>query len=223
MIESASDSASCWSWVTSSALAPAPRRMAATSSRRVVRRPASSDANGSSSSTTSGSVASARASATRCRSPPESSWGNERARCGEADELEALLDPTLARSCRSRRCRQPMRCGNRAPSWKTIPTRRRSGSSQTPVAGDDAVADPDRARVGHLEPGDDAQQRRLARSARAEQRDELAPGHRDGWPRRPPRVAPNDFVMSSAWIASGPVTRPDGSRPAAAGEASHNM
>ena len=40
---SASDSASCWSWVTSRALAPAARRMARTSSRSVVRRAASSD------------------------------------------------------------------------------------------------------------------------------------------------------------------------------------
>ena len=72
---SASDSASAWSWVTSSALAPAARRIAATSSRSASRSPASSAANGSSSSTTSGSAASARASATRWRSPPESSCG----------------------------------------------------------------------------------------------------------------------------------------------------
>jgi hypothetical protein len=31
--------------------------------------------------------------------------------------------------------------------------------------------------MGRVEPGDDAQQRRLARARRAEQRDELAPGN----------------------------------------------
>ena len=72
---SASDSASAWSCVTSRALVPAARRIAATSSRSASRRPASSAANGSSSRTTSGSAASARASATRWRSPPESSCG----------------------------------------------------------------------------------------------------------------------------------------------------
>ena len=55
--------------------ASAARRISTTCSRRVTRRPVSSDANGSSSRITSGAGASARASATRCRSPPESSCG----------------------------------------------------------------------------------------------------------------------------------------------------
>ena len=80
------------------------RRMPATSSRRLVRSPASSEANGSSSSTTSGSMASARARATRWRSPPDSSCGYERARSARpTSSRHSSTRP--AEACRSRRCR----------------------------------------------------------------------------------------------------------------------
>ena len=46
---------------------------------------------GSSASTQRGSVTSARASATRCRSPPDSSPGRCRARCSRPDPLQHLL------------------------------------------------------------------------------------------------------------------------------------
>ena len=69
---SATESASSWSWVTSTAVVPARRKISWTSARTLARRCASSEANGSSSRTTAGSMASARASATRCCWPPES-------------------------------------------------------------------------------------------------------------------------------------------------------
>ena len=57
-----------------------------------------------------------------------------------------------------------------------MPMRRCSGSTQAPSPGHLPAADRDAARVRLLEAGDHAQQRRLARAARAEQRDELAGG-----------------------------------------------
>ena len=48
------------------------------------------------------------------------------------------------------------------------------------VAGDVVVLEEHGAAVGHFQPGDDAQQRRLAGAGRAEQRDQLPGGALDG-------------------------------------------
>ena len=72
---SAVDRASSWSWVTNMAVAPDARRMRRTSVRMVTRRAASRLAKGSSRRTTDGAGARARARATRCCWPPDSSWG----------------------------------------------------------------------------------------------------------------------------------------------------
>src|SRR5690606_38212797 len=51
------------------------------------------------------------------------------------------------------------------------------GRHPDPGADEDAAADGDGARVGPLEPGDRAQERRLAAAARPEQGDDRAGGH----------------------------------------------
>ena len=74
---SAMDSASSWSWVTMSVVMPETRCSRFTSICMSSRRFLSSAAKGSSSSRIDGSIASARASATRCCWPPES-WRGRR-------------------------------------------------------------------------------------------------------------------------------------------------
>ena len=69
---SAMDSASSWSWVTRTEVVPAWRSTLRTSERTEARIAASSEEKGSSKRTISGSMASARARATRCCCPPES-------------------------------------------------------------------------------------------------------------------------------------------------------
>ena len=73
-------SASSWSWVTNTKVMPTSRWICLSSiciSRRSLRSRAPS---GSSSSSTRGRLTSARASATRCRWPPESWWGRRSAK-----------------------------------------------------------------------------------------------------------------------------------------------
>ena len=72
---SASDSASAWSWVTSSALAPASRRIAGDLFAQRLAQAGVERGERLVEQHTSGSAASARASATRWRSPPDSSCG----------------------------------------------------------------------------------------------------------------------------------------------------
>ena len=69
---------------------------------------------------------------------------------------------------------------------------------------DVVAADDDRARVGLLEPGDEAQRRRLAGAGRPEQHDELAVGDREievvdgGRPCRKRLVTPCERDLSHA-------------------------
>ena len=179
--------------------------MAATSSRSVVRSAASSEANGSSSSTTSGSVARARARATRWRSPPDSSWGYERDPVGEADQLQALLDPALAGLA------EPDVVGHGQVGEQRAVLEHHAdaapvGLDPGAVPGDHPAADRHGAGVGHLEPGDDPEQRGLARAARAEQRHHLARGATSTVASSTARVPPNDFAMRVAEIAIGSFT-----------------
>ena len=93
-------SASSWSWVTYTNVIPTSRWMCFSSSCICLRSCRSSAPSGSSSSRTAGRLTSARASATRCRWPPESCRGFALAR-SEAHELEhlphAAVDLGLAR------------------------------------------------------------------------------------------------------------------------------
>ena len=67
-------------------------------------------------------------------------------------------------------------CGNRLNAWNTIPIRRRIRSTWTPVGGDLVALDDDPAGVDRLEQVDAAQERRLARSRRADEADDLVLG-----------------------------------------------
>ena len=88
--------ASCWSCVTSTAVAPLALMISRTSSDSRSRRSTSRFENGSSSSSSSGRGASARASATRCCWPPESSCGYLSSDGREADQLRQLLHARAA-------------------------------------------------------------------------------------------------------------------------------
>ena len=149
--------------------------------RSSLRTRASSAPNGSSSSSTRGSTASARASATRWRWPPESCDGMPPREPLELHQLEqlvhALLDLAPRPGARARPHAQAERdvlehghvaeqrvvleheadARGRARCARWRPRRRTSTCPRR-----------------RLEPGDDAQQRRLARARRAEQRDQLA-------------------------------------------------
>ena len=122
---------------------------------------ASSAESGSSSSSTPGSRASARASATRCRSPPESSPGRASREVRDAEALEVLVAPRAA--ARTRRSARTVRCGKSAYSWKTSPTRRsvRRQVDAARAVEPDLVAerDPPRLRAGR------ARRSRAARSS----------------------------------------------------------
>ena len=97
MMRSASSSASSTSLVTSTTVFFSSRQMASISSCSLARVSASSADSGSSSSRNSGFIASARATATRWRMPPESSAGRRSVACDR---------PTMRTyfSVRSRRC-----------------------------------------------------------------------------------------------------------------------
>ncbi len=102
-------------------------------------RAASSAARGSSINSTRGLTASARAIATRCRSPPDrpavprassdsmpvqaTASSIEMRRCAGASRFQP--NSTLARTSR---------CSNRLASWKTTPTARRCVGTNTPAA-----------------------------------------------------------------------------------------
>ena len=79
---------------------PVSRQMRSSSSCSTSRVMASSAPKGSSISSTSASWASARASATRWRMPPDSSCGRLSAKSVEVHELEQLLDSVLALASR---------------------------------------------------------------------------------------------------------------------------
>ena len=109
--------------------APAPA-----ASRRARRgAPGSSDAVGSSISSSGGSTASARAIATRCASPPDSSRGSASARCADAERVEQrprarARRPRAATPCACTGASQTLsiadRCSKRQWNWNTMPTLR---------------------------------------------------------------------------------------------------
>ena len=86
---SASSSASSWSWVTNTVVSPVRSCNSRSQLRRSLRTLASSAPNGSSSSSTRGSIASARANATRWRWPPDSCADSAR-RGPAAAQLEQI-------------------------------------------------------------------------------------------------------------------------------------
>ncbi len=118
-ISSAMAKASYWSCVTRMAVVPCAFRIARTSRLRRSRRSTSRLENGSSSSSSSGRGASARASATRCCWPPESSCGYLRPEPASPTSC-STSSTRSARSARPARVRPKptlaatSRCGNSA-------------------------------------------------------------------------------------------------------------
>ena len=134
-----------------------------------------------------GRCTSARATATRCSSPPDSSRGMLASRPAR---------PTSASRSAARRSRgsgatpsstsgsatfcATVRCGRMWKAWNTNPSfeRRVSVRAVSSRRCDVDTVDDDRTGVGSVEPGDQVEQRRLARSRFADDRDVLAAADR---------------------------------------------
>src|ERR1700687_954051 len=156
---SAMAKASEWLWVTQMKVMPSSRCSRTSSACILTLRWGSSALKGSSSSRTSGSVASARARATRLRWPPDN-WGGER--CGRG-RRPALLEPKL-----------------------DVPADRQEGEQRVALPHERRVARPwrivdeaaaphaDVARARAVQSGDHAQRRGLAAAGRTHEGDELA-------------------------------------------------
>ena len=155
------------------------RRARASSSRSSARTPArvcaSSAESGSSSSSTAGSRASARASATRWRSPPESSLHARAREVADAEPLEEVVHPRavagaeahVAEHVEVREERVLLeQVADAPPLGRDVAPRSVSSSTVSPSA--------DQARLRAQQPGDDAQDRRLAGARRADEGERLA-------------------------------------------------
>ena len=142
----------------------------------------------SSKSIMSGSIASARAMATRCCWPPESCAGVGPLLLAQPDALRACAAAVSAASTRVRlstrrwaivRLPRTVRWGNRLNCWNTMPMRRRMSSRSQSGS---VMSSPSIRIVpagGLLEPVHAAQQRGLARARRADHADDLAGVHHE--------------------------------------------
>ena len=124
---------------------------------------ASSAPNGSSSSSTAGSRVSARASATRWASPPESVAGHASAWCLEADVAQ-----------RGERAGAALGPAPGDPEDDVLPDPRPGQQAGVLEAEGDAAVDVDGAVVAVVEAADGAQQRALAAAALADDDEDLA-------------------------------------------------
>ncbi len=128
-------SSSSRSWVTCTAGMSSSASSSCSSMRISSRVGWSSADSGSSSSSRPGLIASARARATRWRSPPLSQRGDRLASCESPSwhSSESVSAPEASRLARGPNLTFSLtdRCGKRAASWKTRPMRRRSAG--TPV------------------------------------------------------------------------------------------
>ena len=172
-----SANASSCEWVTKMKVMPTSRCSAISSPSICPRSLASSAPSGSSSSSRRGLLISPRASATRWRWPPESSCGKCRAFSVRLHEFERFLEPAanlvfvlashaqregdVLRDAHVREQRIALENGMHGPFLG-----RNSGQR--------FAVEEQGARVGFVETGDHAQQRRLAAARRAEQGEELA-------------------------------------------------
>ena len=179
-ISSATSRASSWSWVTNTVVTCTSSCSRRSQSRSSLRTLASSAPNGSSSSSTLGSTASARASAMRCRWPPESCEGSRCANCDRCTSSSSSstrrgdlgLGPLADLEAEG----DVLRHGHVLERRRSAGTRSRRCASAAAACVASTPSMLDRARVGRLEPGDDPQQRGLAAAGRAEQGGQLAGG-----------------------------------------------
>ena len=169
--------ASSWSWVTTTKVRPSSCCRSISSNCVSSRSFLSSAPSGSSSSSTFGRLATERASATRCRWPPDSWCGLRLAELLELDQLEHLLDALVDLGLRHAFLLQAE--GDVVLDRHV--RKQRVGLEhhvdRAPV-GRDAfhvlAVEHDAARRRLVEAGEHAQQRRLAAARGAEQREELA-------------------------------------------------
>ena len=176
-MRSATVIASSWSCVTMTKVSPS-RACSSISSNRVSSRSfRSSAASGSSSSSTRGRLASARASATRWRWPPESWSRLARAEAFELHQRQHLVDARRDLGLRQAVLLQAEGDVARDRQMREQRVALEHHVDRPPVrrhAGDVLAVEQDAALVGRLEAGEHAQQRGLAAAGRAEQREELA-------------------------------------------------
>ena len=139
---------------------------------------------GSSASTSFGSPTSARAIATRCSSPPDSSRGGLASRPARPTAAMAslpfrvLVGIPLQQQRQRRRSARRVSCGRTWNAWNTKPkwSRRSSVSASSSRRGEILAFEQDLPGVDRLEPGDDIEQRRLADARVADDGDVLAGG-----------------------------------------------
>ena len=130
-------------WVTTTIVCPLLRQVGHDGEDLAVMR-GSSALVGSSNRMASGSMARARAMATRCCWPPESCRGQHVELVEQADPIQQRDGPRLGR--RAVRPRtwigasvtfwSTVRCGNKLNAWKTMPTRRRIAAGRLAVRSD---------------------------------------------------------------------------------------
>ena len=166
------NAASEMAWVTISVVAGRSVQIRSSSMFSRCRVMSSSAPNGSSSSITVGCTARQRAMATRWRMPPDSCAGLAFSKpVRPTSSIRSGISPGSglipATSSGSRMFAITLRHGSRAASWKAMP----SWWSRWMLPGGPAV-DQRGARRRLLQPGQDAQDRRLAAAGRAEQRQE---------------------------------------------------
>ena len=176
---------------------------------------------GSSASTTGGAPATARAIATRCRSPPDSWVGRAAARCASPTRSRASAASrrrsarrTPAYSSPSATLPSTLWCSARKNCWNTNPIRDARSAGQLPVPHPRHVQAGDAHRPGSrlVQGAHQVQQRGLARPRRAGHRHQLPGGHRQARPDPAPAPAATPDTPSTPAPAPAPAPRPAGPR-----------
>ena len=192
---SATDSASSWSWVTSTAVISAhPQDTSCTSDRTLERSPASSEENGSSNRTRAGPDGQGPGQGHPLLLPAGELVRVPVAHPGQTDHLQQLVHPPTASSAGPAGQPKPtlaatVRWGNSDPSWGTYPMPALLGGRARRVILDHPAAEGHRAAVGPLESGHHPQQGGLPAARRTENGGERAERARRGRFRAAPAAA----------------------------------
>ena len=172
-------SASSWSWVTYTNVIPTSCWSALSSSCIALRSLRSSAPSGSSRSRTVGRFTRARARATRCCWPPDSSQVRRRSRAAEPDELQRLVRPApllLLRDLLLAEAVADVLGDVHVREQRVVLEDRVDAAAVRRDAGDRLAGEEDLAGRRLLEAGDHPERRRLAAARRAEQARERAAG-----------------------------------------------
>ena len=174
------------------------RTIRSSSSWRMSRVIASSAPNGSSMSRTSAPCASARARATRCRIPPDSSCGrrspNPSRRTVDSSASARLASLASRHACEAHRELHVLACGQPREERRLLEEQA------------DATVDVDRSRLHAVEPGEQVEQGGLPAAGGTDQADELAAldGHR--------HVPEGEHVVAARAVDLVKATHLDGGR-----------